>query len=431
MTHPENHDADELFRRLAEAQERALADRAPIDGVRRMLLIRTPPAGPGRRRAIVAGAISAAAALGGFALWAQSRPLQFAVGERKETAGVEGAPLVARADSELPVRFSDGSSITFAAGTVGRVHRLTSNGADVVLDRGQIDAHVVHALQTLWMVRAGPFRIRVTGTRFSATWNPEAQRFAVALHEGGVLVDGAFLGAGVHLQAGQGLQVDLPAGLARTRALAATPSSAPLSSDVATGAPRAAGEPMPTRTVVARPKARGEVMASGGGDGGIGEAPAEWRALAERGAHAAALHAAEVAGFARLCRELDARGLLTLGDVGRYAGAPARAQEAFEALVARFRRDQLAADAMFSLGRLAFEAGEAARAAHWFESYTALWPEAALAEQAAGRLLELRAGGSDTGAARRAASVYLGRHPNGPRASLARRTLAAPAANRR
>ena len=110
----------------------------------------------------------------------------------------------------------------------------------------------------------------------------------------------------------------------------------------------------------------------------------DWLALAKHGAYAEAFTAARRAGWSRLCHRLDAHRLLTLGDVARYAGARVRAREAFEALVRRFPRDPLAADAIFSLGRLAFESEQSDRAARWFRRYVDDWPHGPLADQAVG-----------------------------------------------
>jgi outer membrane protein assembly factor BamD (BamD/ComL family) len=149
----------------------------------------------------------------------------------------------------------------------------------------------------------------------------------------------------------------------------------------------------------------------------------DWQALAKHGAYTEAFSAAKRAGWSRLCHRLDAHRLLTLGDVARYAGALVRAREAFEALVRRFPRDPLAADAVFSLGRLAFESEQSDRAARWFRRYVDDWPHGPLADQAVGRLVECAIHMHDTEAARGAARAYLARAPRGPHAQLARQIL--------
>jgi outer membrane protein assembly factor BamD (BamD/ComL family) len=71
------------------------------------------------------------------------------------------------------------------------------------------------------------------------------------------------------------------------------------------------------------------------------------------------------------------------------------------------------------------EAGAPAAAAKWFERYLRSARNPPLAEEAAGRLVEIYDQKGDTEAAARAAKGYLARHPDGPRAGLARKVLAA------
>ena len=71
--------------------------------------------------------------------------------------------------------------------------------------RGALQAHVIHAATTSWILHAGPYRVRVTGTRFGLSWRAGAA--GLSLYEGSVVVDGAALGSGVPVRAGQRLTV--------------------------------------------------------------------------------------------------------------------------------------------------------------------------------------------------------------------------------
>jgi hypothetical protein len=325
------------------------------------------------------------------------------------------------------------------------MRRLGGDGAEVFLEQGRLEAHVVHTPSTLWLVHAGPYRVRVTGTRFAVVWL--AARLDVSLFEGSVVIDGAMLGAGVPLHAGQRLSVDR--GVVRTDPLAADDAAGATSAAlVAPAAP--AVSPPGTAEIAPAPGGPLPMGAPAGGaatahPGAVAShsvdtppaasenetAPArtravddsDWIALAKHGAYAEAFSAARRAGWSRLCHRLDAHRLLTLGDVARYAGARGRARVAFEALVKRFPRDPLAADAVFSLGRLAFEAEQSDRAARWFRRYVDDWPHGPLADQAVGRLVECAIHMHDTEAARGAARAYLARAPRGPHAQLARQIL--------
>src|SRR5207247_10434414 len=101
---------------------------------------------------------------------------------------------------------SAGSSGPFRAGASWRWPSLSPTGAEVVLEHGSLAAHVVHGTATAWVVRAGPYRVRVTGTRFAVDWR--SPKLEVSLYEGAVTVEGGVLGAGVPLQAGRRLTVD-------------------------------------------------------------------------------------------------------------------------------------------------------------------------------------------------------------------------------
>ena len=388
--------AVELWTALADAQDQALAERQADQALARAAtdaLLRaqqneamTTPARGGRanRRVILLSAAGGAAlAVAAVLLLMPARvpqddqtlstlpPLRFEIAGGP--AGQVGRPLRADARSELPLRFSDGSQVTFLSGSSGQVERLTGHGAEVALHRGRVDVAVVHAPHTRWMVQAGPFRVQVTGTRFDVSWSPDQGQLSVSLREGSVVVDGSLLGAGVPLRAGQRLRVALSTGQVRTELL----DSPMAGGDVPDRAPVPAVVPAPPA-----PAPPGVVRSTR-----LAEAP-DWRSLAERGLYDRALQAAEREGLDGLARSLTARELLQLGDVARYAGAPAAARRMFSALVARYPRDRLSADAVFSLGRLESEAGNPDLAATWFDRYLRDWPQGPLAEQAAVRLRE-------------------------------------------
>ncbi|HET6150251.1 MAG TPA: tetratricopeptide repeat protein [Polyangia bacterium] len=438
MTPPPLLRADRLWRRLAQAQDATLErELPPAPQVRALRRLRPRP---------VAAAIltlGAATALVVSLVHRAPAPLQVRVGQGMPTGEMDRV-LVADARSDLPLQFSDGSNLTFHAGSSGRMQRLGDDGAEVFLGNGRLEAHVVHADRTLWLVHAGPYRVRVTGTRFSVVW--AAGWLDVALFEGSVMIDGAVLGAGVPLRAGQRLTVDR--GTVRTealtnaatliaatpaRAIAATPAEptvpgeAPPAAGVAAGAPTvaAAGAPAPPAPA-APPATASAVLAPSAGELAVLRSRAsdgDWYTLAKQSAYVESFAAAKRAGWTRLCHRLDAHRLLALGDVARYAGVRGRARQAFEALVTRFPRSPLAADASFSLGRLAFEADQSDRAARWFRRYVADWPHGPLADQAVGRLVECALRTHDAEAARGAARAYLTRAPGGPHARLARQVL--------
>jgi ferric-dicitrate binding protein FerR (iron transport regulator) len=410
----------DLFARIASEQDAALATRQAHDDlgraqVERMVeqMVAKTSARASRqpvRRAATALALTAGGALAVFAVvylaGKRSAPaLEFEIGARAGSSagtnrvpGATGAPIAADARSELPLRFSDGSTVTFRPGSRGRVDRLHGGGAEILVEDGRLEAVVIHAEKTRWVVRAGPYAVRVTGTRFAVDWHSPAGALAVDVREGSVVVDGGVLGPGVALRAGQRLSVEARQGHPPT--VRSEPIAVVAPETAAPAAPSAAAAPPPADAD-------------------------DWRALAATGSHHQALRAAQRVGLGNLRRRLDARGLLALGDVARFAAAPDEARRAFEALVHRFPDDRLAGDAVFSLGRLAIEADRPRDAAQWFARYVQKWPDGALAEQAGGRLLEAARAGGDPALIERAAAEYLRRNPDGPLASLARASLAA------
>jgi hypothetical protein len=402
MTPPQRPSADRLWRRLADAQDAALREDALPAPQAAKKQARPRSVGRSAFAAIVVVALGIAVAIPVL----RQRPARLAV----HPGGALGDDrvLVADARSELPLQFSDGSSLTFRAGSAGRLHRLDS-GAEVFLESGRLESHVVHTPTTLWLVHAGSYRVRVTGTRFAVGWS--AGRLEVELFEGSVIIDGAELGAGVPLEAQHRLIVDH--GIVRTDRLA--PSESPSTASPGLVDPAAAPPPVS----VAGSSDTGDATRVRG----RADDRADWLTLASQGSYTEAFRTAKSLGWTRLCRRLEVRPLLMLGDVARYNAARPQAQEAFEALVMRFPRDPLAADAVFSLGRLAFEAGQSDEAARWFRHYVEIWPDGALADQAVGRLLEGAVARRDREAARGAARAYLARTPNGPQAGLARQTL--------
>jgi ferric-dicitrate binding protein FerR (iron transport regulator)/TolA-binding protein len=419
--------ADEALHAIAAEQD-ALVKRGPRSSEALAEEAMRRAWAPSRRARLVPyfamGGVAAAVA---FAVaFVVARPgrndLRFEVAGR---AGEAGASVTAQAGVPLPLRFSDGSAVVFQPGARARVARLTETGAELLLDRGRLVADVRHTGQARWSVAAGPFKVRVTGTRFGADWSPMSGKLAVEMFEGAVVVEGPSLGHGLALRAGETLEVGVASPPVVTRVKPARPAPGPGAEPVASTRPAPSTTGTPAPLAAATPDLAPTAV----------EAPAPtaprphptWSELAANRRYREALAAAERHGFARLCRELDADGLLALGDAARYASSPGRARQAFAALVRRFSHDQRSQDALFALGRLEFEAGAPAAAARWFERYLAAAKNPPLGEEAAGRLVEIYDQAGDREAAVRAARMYLERHPDGLRAGLARRILAAQA----
>ena len=368
-------------------------------------------------------------AVASFIVWMVLRPpaITFAVGGTAE--GRIGAALTAL-ESPLPLRFSDGSEVELGAdprsGTTMRVLVLRRDGARATLESGRAKVHVVHRQNTRWSFSAGPYDVRVIGTRFVVAWNPDAQSFALTLAEGRVEVSGGSLPAPMMVLAGQELQVDPRAVSLRladettevlgTRAPADTPGPAPLADDPNSG------------TSVLEPIAADAKPDPDGRSSPRRRAPKEersiWLELATAGKYGEALAAAEDEGFGKICDRAALSELVTLAQAARFAKNAARARQALQAARSRFTADPKAEVATFLLGRLELERRDYVAAERHFRDYLTKNPGGPLAAEVHGRLLETLEDGGHHESARSEATRYLEQFPHGSYATMAKKILA-------
>lgn len=445
-----------LGQKIAEVSDR-VADPATLPNARRRFLsgsseadkrpwrLRDLPAslrallggapGSARRPTLVAGlSLSfAAACLVALVLvfvWRRDPAISFTAGETS-SPGAVGQWVAPEGEAALDLRFSEGTRVTVAPGARMRVTETSATGATLLIERGAIHAAITHRDErTRWSVQAGPFEVRVTGTAFEARWDPATETFELKMLEGSVVVSGPRLPSGRSVVAGEQLLVSTTRMELRAGALAAANDHAtsglrpPAAAGAASGgAPTA--PPAACATVPAPPTASDAPVASAAPSGtaaaSASGAEASWKALARAGKHREAMDAAEAAGFSAEVARASASELLALSDTARFAGRPARAKEA---LLAMRRRFGARGSSAFLLGKIsADQLRSPGEAATWFEIYLQEEPGGPLAEQALGRLLEIRK--RDAGAARLVAERYLARYPNGAYAALAR-SLAGP-----
>ena len=349
--------------------------------------------------------------------------------------------------------FSDGSRVVVGERSNARIDSVDAEGATVILDDGHLDARIVHRPSTRWMVRAGDYRIRVTGTRFSTNWDRRARELTVCLFEGSVEVTGPGMSAsGTRVRAGHVLHAS-----ARGATLAAVAEPMPAAAPVAALAPviepipapsPAASEaelpsapaveppavappaPTPAAPAPAAPAPRFHRAATRAVSPAAAApaAPAtatttSWRSLARHALYREALAVAVGEGFDAQCEQLRGDDLVMLADVARLGGDYKRADQAYRAALRRFPSLDRPA---FSLGVMSFEGRHDYRdAASWLSRYLRDHPTGPLAAEAAGRLLEAWDLAGETAKAREAARSYLRDHPTGPHRGLARR-LAGP-----
>lgn len=411
-----------LGREVRAASDEAATPGQTVEAARRRALAgwearrQAAPSPAWRRPALAFAAVAVLAVAALFAFFPRRPAITYVVGP-------DGAPgqlggWIAADSAPVPVRFSEGTLLTLSSGARARVTRADADGAAVLLERGSARAKVVHErASTRWRVQAGPFEIAVVGTEFDVAWDPAREVLSLHLIEGRVVVSGPSLGEGRAIAAGERLRVDMQS--ASTEVGAAGPRGE--GERAQAEAPHAAAEPAPPAPATEAPAG-----APARGDEAQGAAPAApaapgWHALAAEGRHREAMAAVEREGFERVLASASAPALLDLADAARHAGQPQRAHAALmraRSLGARGR-------AAFLLGKLsADQLGAPGEAISWFEAYLREAPGGGLAEQALGRLIELRRRTGDAPGARQAAEEYLRRYPGGAYAALAEAAIA-------
>jgi hypothetical protein len=345
-------------------------------------------------RVLPSALVAAAAVLVCALAWVLNRPTPPLSFSTLAGEGRARAWLATDATRELPLSFSEGTLLVILPDSRGRVEQLGPTGASFLIERGAVHARVVHRSDSDWRFLAGPFEVEVTGTSLDVNWDPSRERFAVHVAEGSVVVRGPNLGAARVVRAGERCEVDLPSHTVELK-----PRSSMLG--VAPDASRAAAPALSESPPLVAPPV------------------ASWRAIEARGDHDGAYAAARAVGLVALYRSASADDLLELAQIGQLSGHPASQRDALLACRRRFPGTEQAAVAAYELGR----ASSSAEAAGWFETYLGERPSAPLTREALGRLVEARIDEGNEAAARKAATHYLARYPDGPHATLARRVL--------
>jgi ferric-dicitrate binding protein FerR (iron transport regulator) len=332
--------------------------------------------------------------------------------------GAQGYVSIPPAAPTARLVFDDGSHVSLSPGSRSRVAATTPVGAEVVLEQGRARVHVAHHERTSWLVDAGPFAVRVTGTEFLVAWAAESEMLDVWMTSGRVVVKGPVLGDAQPLSAGQHLR-------ARLRDGAVQIDSAPEPPD-ASAVPVGGGAPAPASSEGALAPSAVEAgstnSAPAPGPFGVASTPAPtWSRLVAAGDFARILREAEAEGIAHAVAARPLADLRALGDAARYLGNGAVARRAFLGVRARYASSPEARTAAFLLGRLAEEQDLAPeQAGRWYDTYLAEAPGGELAGNALGRKMLIVAKLHGRDAARSLADRYLQRFPSGPYAAAAR-----------
>lgn len=398
----------ELARSAADAPVAPEVDR--LESARLVTRIRQegrPPRSAWAPRVALAAAL--VVGVGTLVFRLRPRPLDYQV-HGVETSG----PYVSASDARPAlVEFSDGSRVEAEPGARFRVEERRSNGARVLLERGRTRVSIVHRDDTSWSFSAGPFDVKVTGTRFELAWDPAQESVDLTLREGSVEVRGPFGEAPIPVRAGQKFHADMAS---RSMTVVDGDRRPAPSAQAPAAAPAVAG-PAPVEVTTAdRPLAPAPSA--------VAATPREsWAKLVAGGQFETVIRLATDRGTAGCIRSCGAADLRALADAARYTGRTDLALEALQGLRTRFRGSGEERSAAFLLGRVEESRGAAARAESWYETYLKERPGGELAAEAlAGRMRSVSAT-SGRKAAAPLAREYLSRYPNGVHAEAARAIL--------
>jgi TolA-binding protein len=415
---PDGPTSDPLDPRVAELLKLAgetLGEMTPGQAARGKQELRAHLRGAERRRrqtrwlaATAVGAAAAAVLLVPRVL--HRAPLAPLAYELKDGSFGEGGVIRAGADDSPALRFIDGTRIELAPGTSGRLAEVDDRGAHVAIARGSALVNVVPKPRARWVIDAGPFRIAVHGTVFTAAWDDVQGRLDVRLERGLVSVTGPVADGPIPVRSGQHLTVTLGQKRVLLRNMnelddredrdltPPAPAAAPLAVAPATAPAQPTVTARPSHVRVAVAKSWAAELAAGDFDAILEDAARDLtRALASRGTDE----------------------LAALADAARYRRRDDVARRALQAQRRRFPGSARAADAAFFLGRLSESGGGAAGALDWYDRYLAEAPEGPYAGDALGRKMVAVRDLRGEAAARAVADEYLRRFPHGSYAGAA------------
>lgn len=280
-----------------------------------------------------------------------------------EKSGAAVGRLIEARQEPVELDFSDGTVVTLERAGQARVSETTERGARFRLNSGRMRFNVVpNPSRGRWLVDAGPFQVRVTGTIFTVEWVAAAGSLHVEVERGHVIVEGA----GQRRELGPGDSFDH------------TESSPEAVEPTTNGDARSPAKPdsIPVSPLPPAASARGA------------EKPSTWSALVATGDYSEVLEAANRRGLQSCLDSCGREDLRALADAARLGGNAGVADRALRAQRSRFAGSSDAAAAAFLLGRSAEERGES-KAIVWYDAYLREAPHGRFASDALGRKMVL------------------------------------------
>lgn len=342
-------------------------------------------------------------------------------------AGLGGASLV----------FSDGSTVLAREDSVLSLSVVGQQAVLTRLVRGGLGATVRHDERSDWRFLAGPYEIRVVGTTFDVSWEPEPAVLSISMHQGSVRVTGPgkfdrTLSAGETLERTGAEQEPIRVMQPESeQSMGVKPRREEVfSSSPIVGKPAAQEDPGPGRAAGARTPAPRRHLATPPLPSGFAPVlPPEddWPLLVSRGKFEEVVEAAGRAGIDDVLSSNGVDDLKALAQAARYTGYTALALRSWVGIRERFGGHPAALHAAFFIGRIYDEMDERSRARKWLDTYLFEAPEGTYASEALGRRLGLSRRMNEVDDTRRLARHYLERFPTGAYARAARGVLSDPA----
>ncbi len=401
---------DQLGKTVARVQdgviERRHGTREDLDEMREGLFgdgaeQKTPI--PRRTRApriyLIAGFATAAAIAVGFSLFLlKGNPTA------SDPKALDGTWVSAPSDSSKEITFPDGSTIVLSPGAGARIISRAPAEGHVLIEYGAADIDIQHRHNTKWRVDVGPYKIRITGTSFHASWSPDDKEFSLSLVEGEVSVRGPLVRNWQNVSTGESFKAWIDesrvefSGAGLRNNPPETPESESPDEDTATSGV----EPNKSDW----------------------QPQLNWRNLNREGRFNEVYEEAEKMGWSRAQQTARSADLLALGDACRFLGKQDLAEATYLRVRKRFNKSNAASTAAFALGKVAFDQNRDYReAAVWLESYLKEQPHGPLAKEALGRVMEAHERSNNHEKARKSAAEYLSKFPGGPHALVAKRLL--------
>lgn len=332
--------------------------------------------------------------------------------------------LMTSAKKSESMGFADGSRIVLSPRSAARVIQIAPHSVRVLVENGQAHVRVTHAKKTSWLLEAGPYTVHVTGTQFTILWDASAAHFGLNLEKGSVVVTGPMLEDGKRIRSGERIaawvkdkRIEISGD--ETVSLSANLKHNDTTKNVEPGrikVPKPAlVSPSPSKSKrrghpVARPKKLDEPKVK----------PYSWMQLCDRGEFRQVVVQAQHRGLHEVNQNGLLRDLMALGEAARLTRKTIIAIDAYRAVRTRFTQSPERSNAAFYLGKMAFDQRHAyGSAATWLDTYLKEAPGGAFAKGALGKLIEAQTKSGDSKEARKNATLYLHRYPQGPHAGIA------------